>query len=152
MNLDALDDLYQEIILDHYRSPRNNKALMNHDIKADVFNPFCGDQISLTLTFDGDKTVSQVGFQGEGCSISQASVSMMTELLKDRNIEQIQSLIGLFKRMMRGELITKNEEQEMGDLASLQGVRKFPIRIKCALLGWSALQDALQTYHPSSKR
>ena len=135
-----LDELYREIILDHYRSPRNRGALTVPSVSRDGFNPLCGDDIRLDLSI-GDDTIEDVRFQGRGCSISQSSASMMTEAIKGKTMAQAQELMALFTAMMQG---ADNVDLEaLGDLEALVGVRKFPVRVKCATLAWHALQDGL---------
>ncbi len=141
-----LDELYQDIILDHHKSPRNYGPLPDPDLKAEGFNPFCGDRVGLGISLDGAGRIEAVGFSGEGCAISQASASMMSELLKGRTVDEAESLTAVFKGIMQGRDMTEEEEKRLGELAALEGVKKFPIRIKCALLGWSALQDAIDHY------
>lgn len=146
MQLPDLDDLYAEIILDHYRHPRNNGLLGDADLRAEGFNPFCGDRIVLTLELDADERIAHTGFEGEGCSISQASASIMTEMLKGKTLEEAAGLNAAFREMMAGVEPTEEQEEEFGELAALRGVQQFPIRIKCALLGWATLQDAIAEY------
>lgn len=143
---EALDDLYQAVILDHYRRPRNQGLLPNPDLQSEGFNPFCGDQVMLTLTLDGDGRIDAVGFEGEGCSISQASASMLSAHIGGRTLDEAESLVRTFKGVMQGEEIDPEEEERLGEIAALQGVREFPIRVKCALLGWTTLQDAIADY------
>ncbi len=143
---DRLDDLYKDIILDHYRRPRNEGLLPDPDLQATGFNPFCGDQVVLTISLDADGRIAKTGFEGEGCSISQASASMLTGCLCGQTIEEAEALVQTFKGVMQGEEITEEQEDALGDVVSLQGVREFPIRIKCALLSWTTLQDAIADY------
>ena len=143
---DGLDDLYQEIILDHYRSPRNKGALPHADLHSEGFNPFCGDQVILMLALDEDERIGAVSFEGQGCSISQASASMLTAQLKGKSLEEAEELVRTFKGVMAGAELTEEQVEELGEIAALQGVRQFPIRIKCALLGWTTLQDAIAEY------
>jgi nitrogen fixation NifU-like protein len=144
----SLEDLYREVILDHYRSPRNKGHLENPDSVAQGVNPLCGDEITIELKFDGD-TVSAVAVEGQGCSISQSSASMMTEAIKGKTREEIEALTRKFRDMMSldGEVdIGLDPERPgavLGDLEALQGVRKYPVRIKCASLGWNVLLDAM---------
>ena len=149
MELDVasgIDELYQEIVLDHYKRPRNHQLLQDASLKSEGFNPFCGDRVVLTAEVSDSNRISNVGFTGQGCAISQASASIMTGLLIGLTLEEAQELVGRFKGMMRGEELSKDEEEAMGELAALDGVKKFPIRIKCALLGWSTLQDGIAEY------
>ncbi|MBI4277301.1 MAG: SUF system NifU family Fe-S cluster assembly protein [Armatimonadetes bacterium] len=139
----ALDDLYREVILDHYSHPRNRGALDPADIKVEGANPLCGDELAFYLRV-ADGRVSEVRFEGHGCSISQASASMMTEQILGKTLEEARGLIETFKAMMRGQ--DPREDRDVGDLVALQGVRKFPVRIKCATLAWVALQQGLEEY------
>jgi nitrogen fixation protein NifU and related proteins len=134
----SLDDLYREVILDHYSHPRNKGTLTPADVVQEGANPLCGDEIRLSLIVR-DGVVRDVRFDGKGCSISQASASMMTERIKGQPIAEAQRLIAAFKALMRGEASI----DDLGDLEALQGVRKFPVRVKCATLGWVTLEQAL---------
>jgi nitrogen fixation NifU-like protein len=148
--LSDLEDLYKEVILDHYRSPRNRNKIDNADVHLHRDNPLCGDEIDLYVDIDGGR-VTAVGFEGRGCSISQASVSMMTEKLKGLSLDEAESLANTFKQMMQGE--EPADQDSLGDLLALQGVQKYPVRIKCALLGWNTLLEAVKIHnekHPSS--
>jgi nitrogen fixation NifU-like protein len=144
----SLEDLYREVILDHYRSPRNKGHLDSPDAVAQGVNPLCGDEITIELGFDGDR-VSQVAVEGQGCSISQSSASMMTEAVKGKTRAEIETLTQRFRDMMSldGEVDVGLDPERpgavLGDLEALQGVRKYPVRIKCASLGWNVLQEAL---------
>ena len=135
----SLDDLYRETILDHYSHPRNKGVLEGADVTGEGANPLCGDEITIFLMVR-DGVVRDVRFEGKGCSISQASASMMTERIKGRPVEEARGLIAAFKAMMRGE----PANGDLGDLEALQGVRKFPVRVKCATLGWVTLEGALE--------
>jgi nitrogen fixation protein NifU and related proteins len=136
----SLEELYKEVILDHYRTPRNKGRLDPHDVALERNNPLCGDEIELFLRFDGD-TLEGIAFDGKGCSISQASASMMTEKVKGLSTKDASSLAQSIKKMMAGE--AEGDADEIGDLVSLKGVVKYPVRIKCALLGWNTLLEAL---------
>ena len=137
----SLEDLYKEVILDHYRSPRNRGRLDPHDVALERNNPLCGDEIELFLRFEGDD-LEGVAFEGKGCSISLASASMMTEKVKGLSTEEAGQLAGLIKRMLAGE--EDGDASSLGDLVSLKGVVKYPVRIKCALLGWNTLLEGLE--------
>ena len=137
----SLEDLYKEVILDHYRAPRNKGRLDPHDVVLERNNPLCGDEIELFLKFDGEE-VQGIAFEGKGCSISQASTSMMTEKIKGLSQKEAAALAESIKAMMAGE--AEGDEKELGDLVSLKGVVKYPVRIKCALLGWNTLVEALE--------
>lgn len=135
-----LDDLYREIILDHYRSPRNRGQLGTPTCAAEGSNPLCGDQITIQVHLDDDR-IDDISFAGSGCSISQASASMMTEYAKGRTTEQAREGIDAFQRMMlTGEMA---EIDGFDDLDALVGVAKFPARVKCASLAWKTLEQAL---------
>lgn len=136
-----LDEIYRDVILDHYRSPRGRRKLSHCDCQNEGLNPTCGDEISLCVAFKGDK-VDQVHADCRGCSISVASASMLAELLPGRTKEEVQELLAAFKGMMHGE--PPPEGLDIGDLDALQGVQKFPVRVKCALLAWTTLEDALK--------
>ncbi|MGH7651746.1 MAG: Fe-S cluster assembly sulfur transfer protein SufU [Gemmatimonadaceae bacterium] len=133
--------LYQELILDHYRRPRNKGTLTNADASVELKNPLCGDEICLQVAFDGD-TVSDLKFSGRGCSISQASASMMTQLIKGKPREEIEEIRKQFRDLLLGQPNPRPSEN-LGPLRSLSGVTKFPARVKCALLAWNALETAL---------
>jgi nitrogen fixation protein NifU and related proteins len=137
----SLEELYKEVILDHYRAPRNKGRLDPYDVKLERNNPLCGDEIELFLKFDGDQ-VEGIAFEGKGCSISQASASMMTEKAKGLSAKEAQGLAESIKRMMAGE--EEGDAGKLGDLVSLKGVVKYPVRIKCALLGWNTLLEGLE--------
>ncbi len=138
----ALDDLYREVILDHYTRPRNKGTIDGADIKVEGANPLCGDELSIYVKLSGG-TISDVRFVGRGCSISQASASMMTEQIKGKTLAEARNLVGQFKAMMHGETVS---EEDLGDLVALQGVRKFPVRIKCATLAWVALDQGAEEF------
>jgi len=135
-----LSALYQEMILDHYRRPRNKGTLDNADASVEMKNPLCGDEIGLQVAFDGD-SISDVRFSGRGCSISQASASMMTQLVKGKRRDEIEAIRNQFRDLMLG--VSQGDEQNLGSLRSLSGVARFPARVKCALLAWNALENAL---------
>ena len=141
--LSDLDDLYKEVILDHYRAPRNRGKLEGAEVHLHRDNPLCGDEIDLYVDI-ADGKVAGVGFEGKGCSISQASISMMTEKLKGLSTDDAQALASVFKQMMLGE--DPQDEESLGDLVALKGVQKYPVRIKCALLGWNTFLDGLKAY------
>jgi nitrogen fixation NifU-like protein len=136
----SLEELYKEVILDHYRAPRNKGRIDPHDVALERNNPLCGDEIELFLKFDGD-TLEGVAFEGKGCSISQASTSMMTEKVKGLAAKDAAGLAESIKRMMAGD--EDGDADTLGDLISLKGVVKYPVRIKCALLGWNTLLEGL---------
>jgi nitrogen fixation NifU-like protein len=137
MNL--LRELYTQTIMDHYQRPRNKGALENADFEEHLLNPLCGDEITIYAKFEDDK-VAEVRFEGRGCSISQASASMMTERLSGKDREEVRAEIESFKAMMIG----KEEFPETDDLAALKGVIQYPSRVKCATLAWTACQRGLE--------
>jgi len=137
----SLEDLYKEVILDHYRAPRNKGSLDPHDVALERNNPLCGDEIELFLKFDGEN-LEGIAFDGKGCSISQASASMMTEKVKGLSVKEASALAETIKAMMAGE--AEGDPAQLGDLVSLKGVVKYPVRIKCALLGWNTLVEAIE--------
>lgn len=138
-----LDELYRDLILEHYKSPHHRGELEDRTVRAEGNNPLCGDEIQVdVLLKDGE--LDGIAFKGRGCSISQASASMMTEAVKDMPVEEVRRLIETFKSMMHGQPV---DIEELGDLEALQGVQKFPVRIKCALLAWTTLEQALQEAH-----
>jgi nitrogen fixation protein NifU and related proteins len=136
-----LSSLFQELILEHYKHPRNKGALDAPDASVHMNNPTCGDEVHLQLRLR-DGVIEDAKFVGEGCSISQASISMMTQLVKGRRADEALALAARFTAMMHGDAEAARD-REMGDLRALAGVAKFPVRVKCALLGWNALEEAL---------
>jgi nitrogen fixation NifU-like protein len=136
----ALDDIYKEVILDHYKSPRNKRELPDAELTCTRNNPLCGDEITVFAHVEDGK-IREVTFQGAGCSISQSSASMMTEAVNDTTVDDALELASDFRGMMASEV--EPTEERFGDLMALKGVVKYPIRIKCAVLAWDVLQDAL---------
>ncbi len=137
-----LSSLYQQLILDHYRNPRNKGELPEKTVEIHMANPVCGDEIRLQLRIEDDR-IAEARHVGQGCSISQASVSMMTQLLKGKGLDEAEGVARRFTEMMHGDQEAARD-RAMGDLRSLQGVSKFPVRIKCALLAFDALQEAIK--------
>ncbi len=135
------DELYREIILDHYRNPRHREPLEGAEVVADGYNPLCGDEVELRLSFENG-SISDVSFTGRGCSISQASGSLLTDAVIGKPIDQVERLSALFAEMVTDAEVEPAEE--LGDLEALQGVAKFPVRVKCATLAWHTLEDALK--------
>jgi len=140
---ERLDRLYRDTILDHARKPRNRTPLPAPDARAHVLNPFCGDEVFVDLSLR-DGRVSAVCVWSNGCAVCQASASMMSELLSGRDAEEMQALADRFARMMRGEVLTEAERASLGVAVALAGVALFPTRVKCALLAWSTLDEALE--------
>ncbi|WLR41331.1 SUF system NifU family Fe-S cluster assembly protein [Bacillus carboniphilus] len=141
MSFNNLDTLYRQVIMDHYKRPRN-KGIIDEGITVDMNNPTCGDRIRLTMKTEGDKVVD-AKFEGEGCSISMSSASMMTEAIKGQTIENALKLSNIFSDLMQGKEYDE-EELDLGDIEALQGVAKFPARIKCATLSWKAMEKAFK--------
>jgi nitrogen fixation NifU-like protein len=140
----GLEDLYREIILDHYKSPRNRGSLEPPAVRAEGHNPLCGDEIEVFLNVT-DGLVTDIKIGGQGCSISQSSASMMSAAVKGKPIADVRALISRFKHMMSIEEDGPEPDTSapLGDLEALQGVVKFPVRIKCAVLSWNTLAEAL---------
>ena len=135
-----MDDVYREYILEHYKRPHNWGELDNADLEFEDTNPLCGDEVTVAATLDGGK-VLEVAFQGTGCSISQSSASMMTESVGGKTVDDALSLAADVRGMLAGEV--EPDEDAFGDLVALKGVVKYPIRIKCAVLAWDVLQEAV---------
>jgi nitrogen fixation NifU-like protein len=160
------DDLYREIILDHYRSPRNRGELETPPaVRAEGFNPLCGDEIVVYIDVDDDGVITDVAIGGQGCSISQSSASMMSAAIKGKPVDEARRLIAAFKGLMSihetdigGDgteaeqgislSLDNTDDMSLGDLEALKGVVKFPVRIKCATLGWNTLAEALDEARP----
>ena len=146
----SLDDLYKEIILDHYRSPRNQGELEPPAHRCEGFNPLCGDEVIVFVSLI-NKKIEEIKIGGQGCSISQASASMMTEIIKGKSVSEAEEIIHDFKEMMdiyESELSGKETDGtsssiDLGDLEALQGVVKYPVRIKCATLAWNTLTQSI---------
>ena len=136
----GLRDLYQEVILEHSKVPRNYREIAGADHKAEGFNPLCGDRFTVYLHLDGE-TIRDISFQGSGCAISKASASMMTQTLKGKTRDEAEKLFGKFHDLVTGQ--AHPPESEMGKLAVFSGVSEFPARVKCATLAWHTLQAAL---------
>lgn len=149
----GLEDLYREVIIDHYKNPRNRGELPPPAIRSEGFNPLCGDEVTVTLDVEGD-VVRAIKIMGQGCSISQSSASMMSAAVNGKSIAEAEELIHKFKTMMSiheqrlDSEVAEDDDAEpgsrLGDLEALQGVVKFPVRIKCATLSWNTLEQGLQ--------
>lgn len=138
----ALDALYQEVILDHNRRPRNFHPMEHASCSADGKNPNCGDQLTIWLRVE-DEIVTDVSFQGQGCAISKASASMMTDAIKGKSRTDVVKLYEKVHKLVTGEDVSLAKDKEMGSLRALGGVSKFPMRVKCASLSWHAMKAAL---------
>jgi nitrogen fixation NifU-like protein len=136
-----LRDIYQEVIFDHYRAPRNCRALAGASHKAEGYNPLCGDKVTVYLRID-DGSIRDASFQGVGCAISTAAASLMTEALKGRRIDDVERISGAFHDMVTGA--SAGPHPQLGKLEALGGVREFPSRVKCATLAWHTLLAALK--------
>ena len=137
-----LDSLYQEVILDHYKRPQNKSLASHPTVQVKHVNTSCGDEITLNLHQEGEK-ITSVTWDGIGCSISQASASVMSELMKDREVSDSLALIEEFQNMLQSKGADRGDESRLDDGVAFAGVSKFPTRVKCALLSWMALKDAL---------
>jgi nitrogen fixation protein NifU and related proteins len=142
MSSNNLDTLYRQVIMDHYKNPRNRGIIEDDSLTINMNNPTCGDRIQLTMKVENDLVVD-AKFEGEGCSISMSSASMMTQAIKGKPIEEALKLAHSFSDMMQGKDIEVDEDLDLGDIEALQGVCKFPARIKCATLAWKAMEKAL---------
>ncbi|WP_342514791.1 Fe-S cluster assembly sulfur transfer protein SufU [Sporosarcina sp. FSL K6-1522] len=140
MSTNKLDQLYRSVIMDHYKNPRNKGVIEESNVTIDMNNPTCGDVIHLTLQMDGD-VVRHAKFEGEGCSISMASASMMTQIVQGKSAEEAVKLAHVFSDMMLGKEV--DESIDLGDIEALSGVAKFPARIKCATLAWKAMEKGV---------
>ncbi len=138
-----LRDLYQEVILDHSKTPRQFRAMDDADRTAEGYNPLCGDKITVYLRTDGER-VEEVTFQGSGCAISTASASMMAQALAGRSVEEVQKISRTFQDLVTGKLDIDAASERLGKLAIFAGVSRFPVRVKCATLCWHTLRAALQ--------
>ncbi|HNQ13959.1 MAG TPA: SUF system NifU family Fe-S cluster assembly protein [Pyrinomonadaceae bacterium] len=140
--MSELNDLYQEVILEHNKNPRNFHEMPDANYRADGHNPLCGDQLKVFLRVDGD-VIADVSFTGSGCAISKASASMMTQALKGKTREEAETLFDEFHRMVTGKLDIETDENVLGKLRIFAGVLEFPARVKCASLSWHTVHAAL---------
>jgi nitrogen fixation protein NifU and related proteins len=141
MSSNNLDSLYRQVIMDHYKNPRNKGVIEDGNLTINMNNPTCGDRIQLSMNVN-DGIVTDAKFEGEGCSISMSSASMMTQAIKGKKIDDAIKLSGIFSDMMQGK--EYEEDLDLGDIEALQGVSKFPARIKCATLAWKAMEKGLK--------
>jgi len=140
--MSELSELYQQVILDHNKKPRNFRKLETANHSAEGYNPLCGDQLTIYINLEDDQ-VKEVGFEGSGCAISKAAASMMTQAVKGKSKEEVENLFQEFHSMVTGELNEETEENSLGNLKIFAGVREFPVRVKCATLAWHTLHAAL---------
>lgn len=138
--LDQLDELYRDVILDHFKHSTHAGEIPEAQIKVTGANPLCGDELILHVKLQGDR-VAQARFSGKGCAISQAAASMLSEQAQGKSIGEVRKLIEAMKRMMQGQPV--DDQVDLGDLEALAGVRKFPVRVKCAALSWNVLERGL---------
>jgi len=149
-----LEGLYGDLVMDHYRSPRNRDPLDDADVEAEEFNPFCGDRAILQLKMDAQGKVCGVSARAEGCSIIQASTSMLSGLLRGKLLTEVEELGEKFRASMKrgaGEKGSGEDVAELGDLVALQVVRRYPVRIKCALLPLTALEEGIKAYRANPR-
>ncbi|MFD1863390.1 Fe-S cluster assembly sulfur transfer protein SufU [Planococcus sp. FY231025] len=146
MSSNNLDQLYRRVIMDHYKTPRNKGTLDSNSVNIEMNNPTCGDRIQLTLQVE-DGIVKDAKFDGEGCSISMASASMMTQAVKGKDVDTALELSHIFSDMMLGK--DYDDSIDLGDIEALQGVSQFPARIKCATLAWKAMEKGVQSEEKS---
>ena len=144
MTDNALRELYQEVILDHSRHPRHYGALDHASHKADGYNPLCGDRVTVYLKLDVDGRVGDIAFEGKGCAISQASASMMTDMLKGRTAEDADKLMQGFLHLVKGEDASDLSEDDRERLEVMGGISEFPMRVKCATLAWHTYKNAVE--------
>ncbi len=140
---DNLDDLYRDIIMDHYKSPRGKKDIHDADFVNEGKNPVCGDEIEVSMKVEGGR-VHDISVQCMGCAISVASGSMLAETIKGKSVDEVKKIARAVRAILKGE--EPDEKIELGDLEALEGVNRFPVRIKCALLSWSTLVDGLEAW------
>ena len=140
--MSELSELYQQVILDHNKKPRNFRKLEQANHSAEGFNPLCGDHLTIYIDLE-DNAVKEIAFEGSGCAISKAAASMMTQAVKGKSREQAEKLFNEFHSMVTGELDEETEENNLGNLRIFAGVREFPVRVKCATLPWHTLYAAL---------
>jgi nitrogen fixation NifU-like protein len=145
--MNDVDELYQEVILDHNSRPRNFRELEDANRKGDGFNPLCGDQVSVYLKVEEGR-IADIGFQARGCAISKSSASMMTESIKGKTVEQAEAIFAAFRRMIAAGSDDGHDADLLGDLEILAGVARYPARIKCATLSWHTLRSALNGSAP----
>ena len=141
--VERLDELYREVILDHFRNPTHAGELPGAQINVEGANPLCGDELAFHLKMDNGR-IAQVRFQGKGCAISQATASMLAAQLEGKTAAEVGQLVGAMKSLMQGQV--PDESLDLGDLEALEGVRKFPVRIKCAALSWNVVEQGLEEY------
>jgi nitrogen fixation NifU-like protein len=145
--LDQLDELYRDVILDHFKNPSHAGELADAQVKVEGTNPLCGDELTMHLKLNGQR-ILQARFKGKGCAISQAAASMLTSQLEGKTVPEVQRLIEAMKGLMQGKEL--DASLDVGDLEALAGVRKFPVRVKCAALSWNVVEQGLASYQEAS--
>jgi nitrogen fixation NifU-like protein len=138
-----LRELYQELIIDHSKRPRNFRVLDGADRKAEGYNPLCGDKVTVYIDMEGER-IADIGFEGKGCAISTASASVMTETIKGKTLAEVEALFEVFHNLVTGKPPADGKTPELGKLAVFSGVSEFPARVKCAILAWHTLHAALE--------
>ena len=147
MTRGSVDQIYRDqVILDHCRNPRNQRIIKSPDITGDAVNPFCGDEIHIQIRLGLDDLISEISFQGEGCAISQSSGSLLGETILGKTIDQARKDNESMRLLLKDEDLDEEKLDSLADSTMIEGVKKFPVRIKCALLSWSALNDILSKY------
>ena len=147
--VEQLDELYREVILDHFKNSSHHGALPGAQVNADGTNPLCGDEVAFHLKLDGGR-IGQVRFEGKGCAISQAASSMLAQQLEGKTLPQARALIETMKALMQGQ--DPDAAVDLGDLEALAGVRKFPVRVKCAALSWNVVEQGLAQHHAAASQ
>ncbi len=145
-DLSDFDDMYQEVIIDHYKNPRNSKKLSGNYDETKAHNPFCGDEIELQLMISDDGIIEGISVIGRGCAISQSSGSLMGDSIRGKSIKEARNINLNIRSMLKDEELSDGDLDSIGDSYAIEGVKKFPVRIKCALLSWSALNEILNKY------
>jgi len=144
---DPLDALYRDVLMDHYHNPRGRKKIEEPDVHNEGKNPACGDEIEMELKINGD-TIEHIHVGCTGCAISVSSGSMLADIVEGKSLPEVRRIAGIVKAMLVGDQLP--DDVNLGDLKALEGVRKFPVRVKCALLSWTTLVDSLQVYENGS--
>jgi nitrogen fixation NifU-like protein len=147
--MSELSELYQQVILDHNKKPRNFHKIEEASHSAEGYNPLCGDNLTVYLNLEHD-AVKEIAFEGSGCAISKAAASMMTQAVKGKSKQEVNDLFDQFHRMVTGELDEEQEPNQLGNLKIFAGVREFPVRVKCATLAWHTLHAALSNQKSTS--
>lgn len=144
MSHDSRTELYQQVILEHNRKPKNFREMENHTHHTEGYNPLCGDHLNVYLHINADNTIDDVSFIGDGCAISKASASMMTQSLKGKTVDEALKLFEQFEQLVKGKLNPDKDENVLGKLAIFSGIWHFPARVKCASLAWHTMKGAIQ--------